>query len=48
MTNEEKMNEQISDLAELMKGMFTKEELEEIEKRFDEIIKKGNEDNKEE
>ena len=30
MTNEEKMNEQISELAELVKTMFTKEQLKEL------------------
>jgi hypothetical protein len=46
MTNQEKMNEQISNLADMMKGMFTPEELKEMEKRFDKIIKEGNEQNK--
>jgi hypothetical protein len=46
MNNTEKMNEQISKLADMMKGMFTAEELKEMEKRFDKIIKEGNEQNK--
>lgn len=41
MTNYEKMNEQISDLAELLKGMFTPEELKEMEEKFNEIIASG-------
>ena len=34
MTNEEMMNKQISDLADIVKGMFTKEELDKMEESF--------------
>lgn len=39
MTNDEMMQQQINDVAEIIKGMFTKEELEDIEKKFNERIK---------
>lgn len=38
MTNYEKMNEQISDVSELFKGMFTKEELDDMKKRYEEMV----------
>jgi len=38
-TNYEVMNEQISQLADLMKGMFTEEQLKDMEKRYDELLK---------
>jgi len=41
MTNEEKMNEQLSALADLLKMEFTPEELEKIEKAYDEFIQSG-------
>lgn len=34
MTNEEKLNEQISDMANIIKGMFTEEELKQMEESF--------------
>jgi soluble cytochrome b562 len=37
MTNEEKLNEQIKDVAEAFKNMFTKEELEKLQKDFEEF-----------
>ena len=40
MTNNEKMNEQIKDIAEAFKTMFTKEELEKLEKDFAEFQKR--------
>lgn len=48
MTNEEMMNEQIKAVAEMFKAQFTKEELEDIEKRFDAKLKelKNLEENK--
>jgi hexokinase len=42
MTNYEKLNEQLSELNIDLE--LSKEELKEIEKRFDEQIKKGNEE----
>jgi len=50
MTNEEKMNEQIKELAEMFKSQFTKEEIEKLEKDFEEFQKRMLEqkDNKEE
>ena len=45
MTNEEMMNKQISEIAELFKTGFTKEELVEMEKKYDEMMKKLNEEN---
>lgn len=51
MTNDEMMQQQINQVADMMKSMFTKEELEDIEKKFNERIKelkdeKGTRDNK--
>jgi hypothetical protein len=40
MTNEEKMNEQIKEVAEMFKASFTKEELEKLEKDFEEFQKR--------
>ena len=40
MTNNEKMNEQIKDIAEMFKASFTKEELEKMEKDFNEFQKR--------
>jgi len=40
MTNEEKMNEQIKELAEMFKSQFTKEEIEKLEKDFNEFQKR--------
>lgn len=40
MTNEEKMNEQIKEIAEMFKSQFTKEELEKLEKDFNEFQKR--------
>jgi hypothetical protein len=40
MTNNEKMNEQIKDIAEMFKASFTKEELEKLEKDFNEFQKR--------
>jgi len=40
MSNEEKLNEQLSDVAELFKVMFTKEELEKLEKDFNDFQKR--------
>lgn len=34
MTNEEKLNEQLSQLADVVKGMFTPEELKQMEESF--------------
>jgi hypothetical protein len=34
MTNEQKMNEQLSQLADVIKGMFTEEELKQMEESF--------------
>jgi hypothetical protein len=50
MTNEEKMNEQIKELAEMFKSQFTKEEIEKLEKDFEAFQKRMLEqkDNKEE
>lgn len=39
MTNDEMMQQQINQVADMMKSMFTKEELEDIEKKFNERIK---------
>ena len=41
MTNEEKLNEQIKDLAEQFRGMFTKEELEHMEKVYEQLLASG-------
>ena len=40
MTNNEKLNEQIKDIAEMFKSQFTKEELEKLEKDFNEFQKR--------
>jgi Asp-tRNA(Asn)/Glu-tRNA(Gln) amidotransferase C subunit len=40
MTNQEKMNEQIKELAEMFKSQFTKEEIEKLEKDFNEFQKR--------
>ncbi len=37
MTNEEKLNEQIKEVSEIFKTMFTKEELEKLQKDFEEF-----------
>lgn len=47
MTNQEMMDKQIADIAELFKGMFTKEELEELERKYDLLIESGSKDTKE-
>ncbi len=47
MTNEEKLDEQLKQIVELFKAQFSKEELEEMEKRFDAKIKELNETKKE-
>lgn len=47
MTNEEKLNEQIKEIAELFKAQFSKEELEEMEREFNAKIKELNETKKE-
>lgn len=47
MTNQEKMDEQIANIAELFKGMFTKEELEELERKYELIIQSGSTTNPE-
>jgi len=40
MTNEEKLNEQIKEIAETFKASFTKEELEKLEKDFEAFQKR--------
>lgn len=40
MTNQEKMNEQIKELAEMFKSQFTKEEIQKLEKEFEEFQKR--------
>jgi soluble cytochrome b562 len=40
MTNEEKLNEQIKEVSEVFKTMFTKEELEKLQKDFEEFQKR--------
>lgn len=46
MTNQEKMDEQLLELAEFFKGMFTKEDLQNIEKAYEEFkTKRGLGDN---
>jgi hypothetical protein len=40
MTNEEKLNEQIKEIAEVFKASFTKEEIEKLEKDFEEFQKR--------
>ena len=46
MTNEEKMNEQIAEIAEKFKGMFTKEELEHMEAIYNNLLASGSKENK--
>jgi len=40
MNNNEKLNEQIKEIAEVFKASFTKEELEKLEKDFNEFQKR--------
>ena len=40
MNNNEKLNEQIKDIAEMFKASFTKEEIEKLEKDFEEFQKR--------
>lgn len=40
MTNNEKLNEQLRDISDLYADMFTKEEIEGIEKDFDAMLDK--------
>lgn len=40
MNNNEKMNEQIKEVAEMFKASFTKEELEKLEKDFEAFQKR--------
>jgi soluble cytochrome b562 len=40
MTNNEKLNEQIKEIAEMFKASFTKEEIEKMEKDFEEFQKR--------
>ncbi len=40
MTNNEKLNEQIKEIAEMFKASFTKEEIEKLEKDFEEFQKR--------
>ena len=40
MTNNEKLNEQIKEIAEMFKASFTKEELEKLENDFNEFQKR--------
>jgi len=40
MTNNEKLNEQIKNIAEMFKASFTKEEIEKLEKDFEEFQKR--------
>ena len=40
MTNNEKLNEQIKEIAEMFKGSFTKEEIEKMEKDFEAFQKR--------
>jgi len=37
MTNNEKLNEQIKEIAEMFKASFTKEEIQKLEKDFEEF-----------
>lgn len=52
MTNQEKLNEQLRNISDLYADMFTKEEIEAIEKDFDALLdkmikdEKGTRDNK--
>ena len=47
MTNEEMMNKQILDIAELFKGMFTPEELKEMETKYNQILSGSSDTNQE-
>ena len=40
MTNNEKLNEQIKEIAEMFKSSFTKEEIEKMENDFNEFQKR--------
>jgi len=40
MTNNEKLNEQIKEIAEMFKASFTKEEIQKLEKDFEEFQKR--------
>ena len=40
MTNNEKLNEQIKEIAEMFKASFTKEEIQKMEKDFNEFQKR--------
>ena len=42
MTNDEMMNKQISELADLVKGMFSKEELKQMEDSFNAFVELQN------
>ena len=44
MTNDEMMQQQINQVADIMKSMFTKEELEDIERKFNIRINESNEE----
>lgn len=44
MTNDEMMQQQINQVADIMKSMFTKEELEDIERKFNIRINEQKED----
>ena len=48
MTNTEKLNEQIKEIAEMFKSQFTKEEIEKLEKDFEEFQKRMLEQNNKE
>ena len=46
MTNQQKMDEQLLELAEFFKGMFTEEDIKNIDKAYEEFKKeKGTRDN---
>lgn len=47
MTNQEKLNEQLRNISDLYADMFTKEEIEQIEKDFDALLDKMIKDEKE-
>jgi soluble cytochrome b562 len=40
MTNNEKLNEQIKEIAEMFKASFTKEEIQKMEKDFEDFQKR--------
>ncbi len=50
MTNNEKLNEQIKEIAEMFKASFTKEEIQKMEKDFEEfqnrLLESGSKDTK--